>query len=360
MKKISVELADRSYPIFIAPGLLGRAELLDDYIKGQKVCIVTNQTVSPLYLDKLKAMLNAYQLSTFAIADGEQFKTLQTYHQVLDHLLGEKVDRQSTVIALGGGVVGDLTGFAAASCLRGINFIQVPTTLLAQVDSSVGGKTGVNHKAGKNLVGAFYQPACVVADLDTLDTLPQREYAAGMAEVIKYGLIRDAVFFEWIESHVDLIKHKDKASLAHIVARSCEIKAQVVSMDETEQGLRAILNLGHTFGHAIEAAMQYRGWLHGEAISAGMVMAADLSRAMGYIDTATVQRICRLLQRFDLPTAPPESISVEQMKTLMLQDKKTLDSIVRLILIKQLGDAFVSKDYDRDRLDQTLNSYLST
>ena len=248
MKKITVDLGERSYPILIGQGLLETPGLFDEFIDGQKVCIVTNNTVADLYLEKLQTQLGSYQTSAFVIEDGEQFKTVSTYSQILDHLLAQKVDRKATVIALGGGVVGDVAGFAAASCLRGINFIQVPTTLLAQVDSSVGGKTGVNHDVGKNLIGAFYQPSCVVADLNTLDTLPPRDFNSGMAEVIKYGLIHDVDFFEWLEVNLDEIRQMNKQQLAHIVARSCEIKADVVSADETEQGLRAILNLGHTFG----------------------------------------------------------------------------------------------------------------
>lgn len=354
MKRIIVDLGERSYPILIGEGLLNRAGLFDEFIKGQKVCIVTNETVAELYLNKLKSNLKNYQTSAFIIKDGEQFKTLATYTQILDHLLTQKVDRNATVIALGGGVVGDVAGFAAASCLRGINFIQVPTTLLAQVDSSVGGKTGVNHQLGKNLIGAFYQPSCVVADLDTLDTLPVRDFSSGMAEVIKYGLIRDSDFFDWLEANVGRIRQMDKQYLENIVARSCEIKADVVSRDEKEQGLRAILNLGHTFGHAIEAAQGYGQWLHGEAISAGMVMATSMSAAMGDVSDATVTRVSRLFSDFDLPVSPPESMSKDQMKALMVYDKKTLDSLIRLVLLKQLGKAYISDEYPDQILDRIM------
>ena len=359
MKKITVDLGLRSYPILIGEGLLDRAGLLDDFIKGQKICIITNSTVADLYLDKLKAQLGNYETSAFIIEDGEQFKTLSTYTRILDFLLAQHVDRKSTVIALGGGVIGDVAGFAAASCLRGINFIQVPTTLLAQVDSSVGGKTGVNHEVGKNLVGAFYQPSCVVADLNTLDSLPEADFNSGMAEVIKYGLIRDVNFFDWIETNICQIRELQKPQLAHIVARSCEIKAEVVSADETEQGLRAILNLGHTFGHAIEASQGYGKWLHGEAISAGMVMASRMSAAMGDISSSTVTRICELFSEFKLPVHPPQSMTRKQMMSLMAYDKKTVDSLIRLVLLKQLGDAYVSDDYPQQILDQIMMESLN-
>ena len=359
MKEITVELGSRSYPIFIGETLLNQPELIRPYIRGKKVCIVTNSTVAKLYLQKLQSTFSHLNTSSFIINEGEQFKSMDTFNAILDHLLTQKVDRNSTVIALGGGVVGDVAGFAAASCLRGINFIQMPTTLLAQVDSSVGGKTGVNHSSGKNLIGAFYQPSCVVADLDTLDTLTQREFSAGMAEVIKYGLISDAAFFQWIESNIDQIRQKNKQHLTHIVARSCEIKAQVVSEDEKEQGLRAILNFGHTFGHTIEAALKYKGWLHGEAISAGMVMASALSAELGHVDGSTVKRITQLFQQFELPVTPPASMTLEQMKTLMLSDKKTLDSVIRLVLLKRLGQAYVTNDYPVKSLDQVIVESLS-
>lgn len=358
MKRITVDLGARSYPIIIGEALLGEEGLFDEFIKGQKVCIITNSTIADMYLDKLHSSLKKYKTSVYIIEDGEQYKNLVTYTQILDHLLSQQVDRKSTVIALGGGVVGDVAGFAAASCLRGINFIQVPTTLLAQVDSSVGGKTGVNHRLGKNLIGAFYQPSCVVADLNTLDTLPTREFSSGMAEVIKYGLIRDRDFFEWIEANYLQVREMNKQQLAHIVARSCEIKAEVVSEDETEQGLRAILNLGHTFGHAIEAALGYGQWLHGEAISAGMVMAVRMSAAMGDICDTTVARVCKLFSNFDLPVTPPESISKAQMKTLMAYDKKTVDSLIKLVLLRQLGEAYVSDNYPGQLLDQTIKQTL--
>ena len=360
MKNITVELGERSYPIFIGEGLLEQPDLLSQFIDGQKVCIVSNNLVADLYLEKVQAQLSRFQTSTFIIEDGEQFKSMDTLNNVLDHLLGQQVDRKSTLIALGGGVVGDLSGFAAASCLRGINFIQIPTTLLAQVDSSVGGKTGVNHTRGKNLIGAFYQPRCVLADLGTLDTLSDRDFSAGMAEVIKYGLIDDIEFFNWIESNHDQIRRKNKDCLSHVVARSCEIKADVVSKDETEQGLRAILNFGHTFGHAIEAATGYKSWLHGEAISAGMVMACEFSQMLGHIDSTDVERVKKLFSRFDLPINPPGELTAEQMKQLMLQDKKTLDSVIRLILLKKLGKAYVSDDYPEKLLLQLISQSLQS
>ncbi len=359
MKEITVQLDERSYPIFIGQGLLQQAGLLKPYISGQKVCIVSNQTVADLYLDRLQSQLTDYQVSIVLIEDGEQYKNMDSFNRVVDHLLEQNVDRKSTVIALGGGVIGDLAGYAAASCLRGINFIQIPTTLLAQVDSSVGGKTGVNHSQGKNLIGAFYQPSCVVADIDSLFSLSQREFSAGMAEVIKYGLISDADFFDWLEANTDSIKSLDKQKLAHIVARSCEIKADVVSQDEKESGLRAILNYGHTFGHAIEAAVGYQGWLHGEAISAGMVMASNLSAAMGALTEQNLDRIKNLFQAFALPIHPPASMSAAQMKALMLHDKKTIDAQVRLILLRAIGDAYVSADYSPQLLDKIITEALS-
>ena len=358
MKEIIVRLGERSYPIFIGEGLLQQPDLLAPYITGQKVCIVSNRTVADLYLERLQSQLAGYQVSTVLIEDGEQYKNMDSFNRIIDHLLAQKVDRKSTVIALGGGVIGDLSGYAAASCLRGINFIQMPTTLLAQVDSSVGGKTGVNHQQGKNLIGAFYQPSCVVADIDSLSTLTQREFAAGMAEVIKYGLIRDAGFFDWLETNAEAIKVHDKDKLTHIVARSCEIKADVVSQDEKEAGLRAILNYGHTFGHTIEAAMGYKDWLHGEAISAGMVMASNLSLSLGALSGQTVQRIKNLFQAFSLPIDPPSSMTTAQMKELMLHDKKTINAQVRLILLHELGNAYVSGDYSPELLEKTISDAL--
>ena len=358
MKELIVELGERSYPIFIGQALLDKSGLLKPYISGQKVCIVSNQTVANFYLEKLKSQLTGYQVSTILIEDGEQFKNIDSFNRIIDHLLAQNVDRKSTVIALGGGVIGDVAGFAAASCLRGINFIQIPTTLLAQVDSSVGGKTGVNHQQGKNLIGAFYQPSCVVADIDTLSTLPERQFSAGMAEVIKYGLIQDRMFFDWIESNCDQIKSKNKDKLSHIVARSCEIKADVVSEDEKESGLRAILNYGHTFGHAIEAAVGYKDWLHGEAISVGMVMASNMSAAMGALDAQTVERIKGIFESFSLPIDPPNSMTCSQMKELMLHDKKTINQLVRLILLHKLGEAYISDDYSGELLDKTIANVL--
>ncbi len=358
MKQITVNLGEQSYPIFIGYDLLSKPGLLRPYVSGQKVCIVSNQTVADLYLEKLQSQLTEFQISTILIEDGEQYKNMTSFNQIVNCLLEQNVDRKSTVIALGGGVVGDVAGFAAASCLRGINFIQIPTTLLAQVDSSVGGKTGVNHQQGKNLIGAFYQPSCVVADISTLSTLPQRQFSAGMAEVIKYGLIKDETFFDWIESNSEQLKSQDQGKLVHIVARSCEIKAEVVSQDEKESGLRAILNYGHTFGHAIEAAVGYKDWLHGEAISAGMVMASAMSASMGALSQQTVDRIKHLFKAFELPIDPPPSMTHSQMKELMLHDKKTINKLVRLILLRKLGEAYVSDDYPADLLDKTITNAL--
>ena len=358
MKEITVNLGERSYPIFIGQSLLDKPGLIKPYISGQKVCIVSNQTVADLYLEKLQSQLSDYQVTTILIEDGEQYKNMVSFNRIVDHLLEQSVDRKSTVIALGGGVIGDVAGYAAASCLRGINFVQIPTTLLAQVDSSVGGKTGVNHQKGKNLIGAFYQPSCVIADIDTLSTLPDRQFSAGMAEVIKYGLIQDHTFFDWIESNCEALKSHSKDKLAQIVARSCEIKADVVSQDEKESGLRAILNYGHTFGHAIEAAVGYKNWLHGEAISVGMVMASNMSVAMGDLNERTVERISNLFQSFNLPIDPPDSMTRSQMKELMLHDKKTINQLVRLILLQKLGEAYICDDYPTELLDKTIEEVL--
>ena len=355
---LNVDLDERSYPIYIGSGLLSEADLLTRHIHGQTALIVTNTTVAPLYLETVQQSLDSggIRYDCIILDDGEQYKTLESMTGIIDMLLEKRHDRRTTVIALGGGVIGDIGGFAASVYQRGVNFIQLPTTLLSQVDSSVGGKTGVNHPLGKNMIGAFYQPRCVIADIDTFKTLPARELAAGLAEVIKYGLIYDAGFFVWLEENIDGLLRLDQEQLAQAVLVSCETKARVVEQDERESGLRAILNLGHTFGHAIETVMGYGNWLHGEAVAAGMVMAIDLSTREGLIDEALRKRSIDLLSRAGLPVSPPDNISVEQYLDVMAIDKKTLDGNIRLVLLRALGEAFVTSDYSRDKLLQTLTS----
>jgi 3-dehydroquinate synthase len=355
---LNVDLDARSYPIYIGSGLLNEADLLTRHIHGQTALIVTNSTVAPLYLECVQQSLDSggIRYDCIILDDGEQYKTLESMTRIIDMLLEKRHDRGTTVIALGGGVIGDIGGFAASVYQRGVNFIQLPTTLLSQVDSSVGGKTGVNHPLGKNMIGAFYQPRCVIADIDSFKTLPARELAAGLAEVIKYGLIYDAEFFCWLEGNVDGLLKLDPELLAQAVLVSCETKARVVEQDERESGLRAILNLGHTFGHAIETVMGYGNWLHGEAVAAGMVMAIDLSIREGLVDEALRKRSIDLLSRAGLPVSPPANISVEQYLDVMAIDKKTLDGNIRLVLLRALGEAFVTADYSRDKLQQTLTA----
>ena len=351
-----VDLGDRSYPIFIGQNLLDNSALITDHIKGSSALIVSNSTVAPLYLDKIEASLKRQNIrfDTVILKDGEQYKNLQSIELIIDTLIRQRHDRQTTLIALGGGVVGDITGFAAAIYQRGVNFIQIPTTLLSQVDSSVGGKTGVNHPAGKNMIGAFYQPQCVIADTCTLDTLPPRELSAGMAEVIKYGLIHDADFFCWLEQHIDALMKRESALLSHAILVSCQTKAEIVAIDEKEAGIRAILNLGHTFGHAIESAMGYGNWLHGEAVAAGMVMALDLSVRHQWIAPAIKQRTIDLLQHAGLPVHSPEGMTVEQYMDIMAIDKKVDRGIIKFVLLKDLGKAIVTAEYDPELLRQTL------
>lgn len=354
MSALTVELGERSYPIHIAKNLLGDSELIGQFISGQQVMVVSNVTVAPLYLDILLKSLAGFKVTTHILPDGEEFKNLEVLDGIFDALLKVPCDRQTTMIALGGGVVGDITGFAAACYQRGIPFIQIPTTLLAQVDSSVGGKTAVNHPRGKNMIGAFYQPRCVIADIDTLNTLDDRQLSAGLAEVIKYGLIRDLDFFIWLEENIEQLCRRNADVLAEAIRRSCINKAEVVAEDEREGGVRALLNLGHTFGHAIEAGMGYGKWLHGEAVAAGMLMAADLSCRSGWISREDVQRIAVLLKRAGLPVDPPSEIDVERYLQLMQVDKKVMDGRIRLVLLKDIGNAFVSDNYDSDLLRQTL------
>jgi 3-dehydroquinate synthase len=339
---LQVDLGDRSYPIAIGQSLLSDPGLILRHVAGKRVAVVTNTTVGPLYLDKVVRMLAdaGKQVTTIVLPDGEEEKNWSSLMQVFDVLLAEKCDRKTTLVALGGGVIGDLTGFAASAYMRGVPFIQVPTTLLAQVDSSVGGKTGINHPLGKNMIGAFYQPQAVIADTITLDTLPARELAAGLAEVIKYGAIIDVPFFEWIEANITQLVARDAAALAYAIQRSCEIKADVVRQDEREGGLRAILNFGHTFGHAIEAGLGYGEWLHGEAVGCGMVMAADLSHRLGFIDATTKARVTALVKAAGLPIVAPD-LGSERWLELMEVDKKNEGGQIKFILIKPLGTSVI-------------------
>ncbi|KAF1047698.1 MAG: 3-dehydroquinate synthase [Herbaspirillum frisingense] len=351
---LEVDLGERSYPILIGRGLLDDTALLPQYVKGKRAAIVTNDKVGPLYLEKVSSALRAAgkQVTEIVLPDGEEEKNWASLMTIFDKLLADKCDRKTTLIALGGGVIGDLTGFAAASYMRGVPFVQVPTTLLSQVDSSVGGKTGINHPLGKNMIGAFYQPQAVIADTATLHTLPPRELAAGIAEVIKHGAIIDAPFFDWIEANMARLVAKDDAALAYAIQRSCEIKADVVRQDEREGGLRAILNFGHTFGHAIENGLGYGQWLHGEAVGCGMVMAADLSHRLGYIDAAARERIRAVTAAAGLPTTAPD-LGAERWLELMEVDKKNEGGQIKFILIKPLGTPLIT-NAPQELLMQTL------
>lgn len=351
---LTVALDERSYPIHIGCGLLGNAELWRPHLNPKTgAVVITNTTVAPLYLERVMATLAALGCPAFSVVlpDGEAYKTWETLNTVFDALLEQRCERGTTLIALGGGVIGDLVGFAAACYQRGAPFIQVPTTLLSQVDSSVGGKTAINHPLGKNMIGAFYQPKLVLADLDTLDTLPSREMAAGMSEVIKYGLIRDETFFRWLEQHAEGLMQRDKTLLAQAVYQSCAHKAEVVARDEREAGERALLNLGHTFGHAIETGMGYGSWLHGEAVAAGTMMAARLSQALGWLDAAALERMRALFVRVGLPVvgpwlaATPEASATRYLE-LMRHDKKVSAGVLRLVLLQAIGQAVLSAEAD--------------
>ena len=350
MTTLTVDLGERSYPIYIGNSLLGDKELLKPYIPGNSALIVTNETVAPLYLEKTQSMLSGLRHEAVILPDGEKYKNLEVLNQIYDSLLRNRFDRNTTVIALGGGVVGDMAGFAAASYQRGVHLIQIPTTLLSQVDSSVGGKTGVNHALGKNMIGAFYQPRAVIADTDTLDTLPDRELSAGIAEIIKYGLICNAEFFAWLEQNMQALLSRDKPALSYAIEVSCKTKAEVVAADERESGKRALLNLGHTFGHAIENGMGYGEWLHGEAVGAGMCMAAIMSNQMGWMSDEDTRKTIKLIEQAKLPSKAPDSMSAEKFMELMSVDKKVLDGVLRLVLMKGIGQSLVTSDYTIDDL----------
>jgi 3-dehydroquinate synthase len=354
MITVNVDLGDRAYPIHIGADLISSTELVAPHIAGSSVTIVTNTTVEPLYGDALRLALAPLgkSVSTVVLPDGEAYKNWETLNLIFDALLNARADRKTTLIALGGGVIGDMTGFAAACYMRGVPFIQVPTTLLSQVDSSVGGKTGINHPLGKNMIGAFYQPQAVIADIGALRTLPPRELAAGIAEVIKTGAIADAVFFDWIEANIDALNRREPQALAEAVKRSCEIKASVVAADEREGGLRAILNFGHTFGHAIEAGLGYGEWLHGEAVGCGMVMAADLSVRLGYLDEAARERLVALVTAAHLPTRAP-ALGAARYVDLMRVDKKAEAGEIKFILLKCFGETLITRAPD-DAVNATL------
>jgi len=349
MIELSVELGRRSYPIFIGSGLLGRPELLTPFVDGRDCLIVSNETVAPVYIEPLKAMLGNNRVEVLLLPDGEVAKTLETLQRVVDFLVEHRFARDSVLIALGGGVIGDIGGFASAVYQRGIDFIQIPTTLLAQVDSSVGGKTGVNHPGGKNLIGAFHQPRCVLSDTDTLRTLPPRQLSAGLAEVVKYGVIADADFLGWLEQQAQQLLDQQPAALDFAIQRSCEIKARIVGRDERERGLRAILNFGHTFGHAIERCAGYGEWLHGEAVAAGMCMAAAFSERLGRSNAAHTRRIRRLLGRLNLPVEPPP-LDPREFLSAMALDKKVINSEIRLVLLDEPGSVQVTADYPSHEL----------
>ena len=355
MQTVTVSLAERSYPIHIGAGLLGQSELLLPHVKPPLAAVVTNPTVAGRYLAPLRRALGAAGVDALPILipDGESFKDWQALNQIFDQLLTHRCERGTTLIALGGGVVGDVGGFAAACYQRGMPFVQIPTTLLAQVDSSVGGKTAINHPLGKNMIGAFYQPRMVLADTDTLATLPDREFGAGIAEVIKYGLVRDEPFIRWLEENLDGLRARDPAALAFAIARSCRNKAEVVAADEREAGERALLNLGHTFGHAIEAATGYGTWLHGEAVAAGTMLAADLSRRMGWLNEEDLKRMTNIFKAANLPINPPD-LGVVRYLDLMGLDKKVIEGKIRLVLQQGIGKSIVSDDYDAGLLHETL------
>lgn len=354
MGTLTVQLGERSYPVHIDLGILARAELFPEQLQKGAVCIITDDQVAPLYLRKLQLTLAALKPLHLVLPHGEPHKNWRTLDLIFRYLLKQHLGRDAVLIALGGGVVGDQTGFAAACYQRGIGYVQVPTTLLAQVDSSIGGKTAINHRYGKNMIGAFHQPLAVIADLDTLKTLPPRELSAGLAEVIKSALISDLDFFLWLEAHVQQLLDLDPEACRHAITRACEIKLAIVSADETEQGQRALLNMGHTFGHAIEHALGYGEWLHGEAVAAGLAMAANMAVRMDWLRAAEYRRICRLLERAGLPNKPPATLSPMQLLRSMRRDKKIRGGRLRLVLPKGIGKAVISEDFDPQLLGETL------
>ena len=357
MKTLTVDLGQRSYPIHIGAGLLSQPGLIEPHVRGKQVLIVSNETIAPLYLSQAQQLFSAYQCSEVILPDGEKYKNLEVLNRIFDTLLEQQFDRDTTLVALGGGVVGDMTGFAAACYQRGVPFIQIPTTLLAQVDSSVGGKTGVNHTLGKNMIGAFYQPQCVLADTDTLNTLPDRELSAGLAEVIKYGLIRLPDFITWLEQNMTKLRARDSEALAHAIEVSCRCKADLVAQDEKEGGVRALLNLGHTFGHAIESGMGYGNWLHGEAVGMGMVMAADVSMRHGWITQTDVDRIMQLVAQAGLPTTLPQDMDYETFMRYMQVDKKVREGKINYVLLDAPGKAKITNQVDNKHIQACIEQY---
>lgn len=354
MTTLHVKLGSRSYPIYIDSGLLSNSKLLSSHIRSKRVCIVSNNIVAPLYIEQMKTSLKDFDVDEVILPDGEAQKSLANFERIMSHLLAGNHGRDTTLIALGGGVIGDITGFAAACYQRGIDFIQVPTTVLSQVDSSVGGKTAVNHPLGKNMIGAFYQPKAVFIDLASLVTLPVREFNAGMAEVVKYGILGDGEFFTWLEEHTDAIKAGDNTILMQMIERCCQCKATIVAEDETEAGVRALLNLGHTFGHAIEADQGYGNWLHGEAVATGMVLAAKVSVAMNLLEVSDLRRIEALLNAFDLPLIAPENMGFDEFICHMRRDKKNLAGKLRFILPTAIGQSEINDDVSVELLQQIL------
>lgn len=350
MQRVDVQLGERSYPINISDTF---SPLLPVLAAKKQVVVISNPTVAPLYLDTVQALFGQTKVQHFLLPDGEAYKTLESFEQILSFLLQQQISRDVLLVALGGGVIGDLTGFVAACYQRGVSFIQIPTTLLSQVDSSVGGKTAVNHPLGKNMIGAFQQPQVVLTDMSQLNTLPERELSAGLAEVIKYALLGDVEFLEWLETHMEALVARDPAVLAEAVYRSCAHKARIVANDEKEQGERALLNLGHTFGHAIESYLGYGEWLHGEAVATGMVMAADLSQRMGWISAEDVERTKNIISRANLPIVCPQ-IPLDQFLAYMAHDKKVLNGQLRLVLMKQLGQAIITKEFDLELMKQAI------
>ncbi len=355
MKTLTIDLGYHHYPIHIGEGLIEQTDLIKPHIKGKTTATVSNVTIAPLYLEKIHSLIQDKSNIDIILPDGEEYKNAETLGQIYTEMLEARCDRKTTLLALGGGVVGDVSGYSAASYQRGINFIQIPTTLLAMVDSSVGGKTGINHPLGKNMIGAFHQPECVIIDTNFLKTLDDRQISAGIAEIIKYGYINDIEFIHWLDENMDKLLALDPEALAYAIYRSCEHKAKIVAADEKEKGQRALLNLGHTFGHAIETGMGYGKWLHGEAISAGMVMAAKLSQKHGWITEDDVQSIRSLLRKANLPVDPPGEINAEQFSHLMSIDKKVQDGVLHLVLMKSLGESFISSDFDKKALQSVLN-----
>lgn len=354
MAILNVELGSRSYPIYIDSGLINSTDLLSNYIHSKRVCIITNNIVAPLYLEAFKDKLTDFMVDQVILPDGEAEKSLANFDVIMSHLLTHEHGRDTTLIALGGGVIGDITGFAAACYQRGVDFIQIPTTLLSQVDSSVGGKTAVNHPLGKNMVGAFYQPKAVFIDIDSLITLPTREFNAGMAEVIKYGILGDKDFFVWLENNIDAIKSGDKSILAVMIEKCCQCKADIVAQDEKESGIRALLNLGHTFGHAIEAEQGYGNWLHGEAVATGMVLAAKLAVAMNLLEVSELRRIEAIILAFDLPVIAPTNMGLAEFIRHMRRDKKNIAGKLRFIIPTEIGKSEMRDDVTQETLQAIL------